>query len=304
VGTQPDEVAGTLIIGNDRLFLRTFPKLLNAKGLQMPQITVHGLDVYYRDEGSGIPILLGHSSTGSGGQWRALFTQMADQYRLVAPDHIGYGRTAAFAGQMPLIGHEIAIIEALLEELAQPVHLVGHSYGGAILARTAVRVPEKVRSLTLYEPTLFHLLAPAGKLAEHDEIKSVADRVIHYVSANNAEEAARGFIDYWVSPGAYETMDERLRHSVKAGMPKLQVEWSVAFDPSGATVEALSGLRLPVQLIAGSRTTSAAGAVTDILRHVWPNAAYAEIDGAGHMGPVTHPAAVNEIIANFVARSI
>ena len=129
----------------------------------MPQITVHGLDVYYRDDGSGIPIVLGHSSTGSGGQWRALSTQMADQYRLVAPDHIGYGRTAAFAGQMPLIGHEIAIVEALLEELAQPVHLVGHSYGGAILARTAVRVPEKVRSLTLYEPTLFHLLAPAGK---------------------------------------------------------------------------------------------------------------------------------------------
>ncbi len=171
--SQPDEVAGTLIIGNDRLFLRTFPKLLNAKGLQMPQLTVHGLDVYYRDEGRGIPIVLGQASTGSGGQWRALSTQMADQYRLVAPDHIGYGRTAAFAGQMPLIGHEIAIIEALLEELAQPVHFVGHSYGGAILARTAVRVPEKVRSLTLYEPTLFHLLAPAGKLAEHDEIKSV-----------------------------------------------------------------------------------------------------------------------------------
>ena len=116
----------------------------------MPQITVHDLDVYYRDDGSGIPIVLGHSSTGSGGQWRALSKQMANQYRLIAPDHIGYGRTAAFAGQMPLMGHEIAIVEALLEVLAQPVHLVGHSYGGAILARTAVRVPEKMRSLTLY----------------------------------------------------------------------------------------------------------------------------------------------------------
>ena len=87
-------------------------------------------------------------------------------------------------------------------------------------------------------------------------------------------------------------------------MLKLQLEWQLAFDPFGATVEALSGLRMPVQLLAGSRTTSAARAVTDILRHVWPKAAYAEIDGAGHMGPVTHPAAVNEIIANFVARSV
>ena len=79
----------------------------------MPQAVVHGLEVYYRDEGEGIPVVLGHSSTGSGGQWRELFKLMAGRYRLIAPDHVGYGRTAAYGGGIPLMEVEIGIVEAL-----------------------------------------------------------------------------------------------------------------------------------------------------------------------------------------------
>ena len=115
----------------------------------MPQITVHSLEAYYRDEGSGTPALLGHSSTGSSGQWRELFRRMSGRYRLVAPDHIGYGRTPPYSGSLPLMEVEIAIIEELMGLIGQPVHLVGDSFGGSLLARAAVRMPEQVRSLTL-----------------------------------------------------------------------------------------------------------------------------------------------------------
>ena len=50
------------------------------------------------------------------------------------------------------------------------------------------RVASRVRSLTLIEPTLFHLLAPAGKVKEHDEIRAVAERVIEFVDAGDSEE--------------------------------------------------------------------------------------------------------------------
>jgi len=268
----------------------------------MPQTVVNGLDVYYRDEGEGIPVVLGHCSTGSSGQWRELHRRMAGRYRLIAPDHIGYGRTAAYAGSAPLMELEIAIVETLVRSASQPVHMVGHSYGGAVLVRAAIRMPDHVRSLTLYEPTLFYLLAPAGRVAEHAEIKAVADRVIRCVDENDVAEAARGFLEYWTGPGAYDAMDQRLREAVTAGMTKLRIEWPEALKPQGATVEALSALRTPVQLIGGSHTTAAAKAVTDILRGLWPKALYAEIEGAGHMGPITHAGAVNEVIDTFVSR--
>jgi pimeloyl-ACP methyl ester carboxylesterase len=158
----------------------------------MPQISVNGVDAYYRDEGGGIPVVLGHSSTASSGQWRELFKRVSGRYRLVAPDHIGYGRTPSYSSDIPLMELEIAIVEALVRLISQPVHLVGHSFGGSILARVAVRMPGEVRSLTLVEPTLFYLLAPSGRVSEHAEIKAVADRVIRYVGKGDADEAARG----------------------------------------------------------------------------------------------------------------
>jgi pimeloyl-ACP methyl ester carboxylesterase len=101
--------------------------------------------------------------------------------------------------------------------------------------------------------------------------------------------------------GAYDAMDDRTREAITAGMAKLRVEWPDAFQPHGATVEALSALRMPIQLIAGSRTTPAAKAVVDVLRSLWPGTSYAEIEGAGHMAPVTHPERVNEVIDTFVS---
>jgi len=267
----------------------------------MGWVSVRGLDVHFRDEGAGVALLLGHSSTASGGQWKELFHRLSSRYRLIAPDHAGYGRTPLPSGETPVMEQEIAIVEALVGLTSEPVHFVGHSYGGSILARAAVRMPERVRSLTLFEPTLFYLLAASGRTAEHAEIKEVADRVIRLVGANDPDEAARGFIAYWVGNGAYDAMDDRRREAIRAGMAKLRIEWPAAFEPLGATMEALSALTMPVQLLSGSRSTAAARAVVGVLRQLWPDAPYAEIDGAGHMAPVTHAGTVNEIIDTFVS---
>ena len=266
----------------------------------MPRVSVHGVDVFFRDEGQGESIVFGHCSTGSSGQWRVLIEQLVESHRLLAPDHLGYGRTGAYPGNLPLMDHEIAVIEALLSLTAGPAHFVGHSFGGSVLARAAVRMPQRVRSLTLIEPILFYLLEANGKHDEHAEIRAVADRVIRYVDAGDPEEAARGFLGYWSGPSGYEEMTDELQASVTKGMVKVRDEWGSAFEPCGAAIETLGELRIPIQLIAGTKTTAAAAAVMGILREIWPMAGYAEIPGAGHMAPVSHASLVNPIIEEFL----
>lgn len=266
----------------------------------MPHMKVLGLDVFYRDQGAGPTVLLGHSSTASSGQWSALFARLQDRYRLIAPDHLGYGRTGAYAGGLPLVEHELALIDALLNIGNEPAHLVGHSYGGALMAHAAVRAPGRVRSLTLIEPTLFHFLACTQRTIAHQETWEQAQRVIRHVAAGNPEEAARGFIDYWIAPGAYDAMDGRVQESVTAGMSKVRDEWLTAFDAKGATLKALEALNMPIQLVARSNTTRAARDVVEVLRGIWPGAAYTEIAGAGHMSPLTHAARVNVVVERFL----
>jgi pimeloyl-ACP methyl ester carboxylesterase len=269
----------------------------------MRYIVVHGVEVFYRDEGAGPAIILGHSSTGSSGQWRRLMARLSDRFRLIAPDHLGYGKTGPYTGEIPLMEHERAIITALIDFVGEPVHLVGHSYGGAILAGVAGQTPERVRTLTVAEPVCFNLLAPAGMTAEHKEIQALAERIITCVEAGNPLEAARSFIDYWIGPGAFDVMDPRVRDATIRAARKLRAEWLIAFEDSGATRAALAALTMPILLIVGAETTPAARGVVEILHGLWPHAHYAEIESAGHMAPVTQADAVNAIIEAFITQA-
>lgn len=269
----------------------------------MAQIKVHDLDVFYRDQGRGPAVVLGHSSTGSSGQWRALIEDGARKYRMLAPDHIGYGRTPFRPGSVPLMVHEVAIVHAIMQLSDHPVHLVGHSYGGSILARAAALEPGRVRSLTLIEPSLFFLLSQFGRDREHDEIKAVAERVKKFVGEGDPRGAARGFISYWVGDGTFDGMDARVQDGIVRGMTKLASEWSEAFVPNGAEPDRLAAIEAPVQLVCATRTTPAAKAVIDILRGIWPGAEHVDVENAGHMSPVTHAAQVNACIKAFVDRA-
>ena len=131
---------------------------------------------------------------------------------LSRPTISGHGLTATPSGGMPLMEHEQAIIGALIQLLGEPVHLVGHSFGGAVLARVAVQTPSRVRTVTVAEPTMFHLLAPAGRTAEYQEIRGVAGSGYRPCGRPGIHrKVAHGFVDYWVGPGAYDAMDPRVR---------------------------------------------------------------------------------------------
>ncbi|MBT1677768.1 alpha/beta fold hydrolase, partial [Curtobacterium aurantiacum] len=60
-------------------------------------VSVDGLDVFYREAGpADAPVLLLlHGYPSSSHMFRHLIPALADRYRVVAPDHIGFGRSSA-----------------------------------------------------------------------------------------------------------------------------------------------------------------------------------------------------------------
>ena len=81
----------------------------------MPTVDVDGTEVYYRDQGTGQGVILLHSSSSTGGQWRQLAEQLADRYRVLVPDLHGYGRTGAWPdARGNVLAGEGRIVEALL----------------------------------------------------------------------------------------------------------------------------------------------------------------------------------------------
>ncbi|MDT0318925.1 alpha/beta fold hydrolase [Streptomyces millisiae] len=114
--------------------------------------TVDGLDVFYREAGDPArpTLVLLHGFPTSSHMYRGLIGALADEFHLVAPDHIGFGNSAMPAVDAFDYGFEslTAVTLALLDQLGiDRFALFIQDYGAPIGLRIASRHPERVTAL-------------------------------------------------------------------------------------------------------------------------------------------------------------
>lgn len=68
----------------------------------MPVIHVEGVPLYYRDEGQGLPVLLLHAFPLSGEAFARQVAALSGRYRLLIPDHRGFGRSGLGEGPLEM----------------------------------------------------------------------------------------------------------------------------------------------------------------------------------------------------------
>jgi pimeloyl-ACP methyl ester carboxylesterase len=110
-------------------------------------VHVNGLQLFYRDSGSGEPLLLLHGFTGSGVDWQHVFTDPIAGYRIVAPDLRGHGRSTNPSGVFRFA--DIARdIFALLDGLGiDRVKAIGMSAGANTLLHLATQQPSRITAM-------------------------------------------------------------------------------------------------------------------------------------------------------------
>lgn len=248
-------------------------------------------------------LLLLHSSGATHRQWRQLIAQLGQRWRILAPDLFGYrdGPAAAAPAQgHSIVQDEMDLLGALLQQQTTgQVHVIGHSYGGAVALELALLHPDRVASLAVYEPVMFALLRDSEQQAAWREISEVAQRQVDLVAAGDLRAAASNFIGYWTAPGGFEAMPEAMQAVVAAGMPKVADEFAEVLRRRDAPPD-FSRLHMPLLLLCGSETTCAARGVMAELRHRLPGARFVEVAGARHMAPLQQADLVNPLLADFL----
>jgi pimeloyl-ACP methyl ester carboxylesterase len=258
-------------------------------------------DRFYREAGTGEPIVLLHCSAGSSGAWVPVMKQLGRDYRVLAPDLLGYGRCAPWPRDVPLTSDgELGVLEALLDVAAWPVHLVGHSYGGTVALSAARRFPPRIGSLTLIEPVAFQLLRSADEPDGWREIAALAERYLALVRGGRDAAAAEAFVTYWTGPKAWQQMPDTARDGAVRSAAKVAAEWLLMFA-SEDDLDEIAGIEAPTLLVCGGRTRTPARRVVEILRQALPHARRHEIADAGHMSPLTHPECIADAIQRHVS---
>ncbi len=111
-------------------------------------LDVAGTRIHMLRGGRGAPLLVLHPEFGAN-QWLPYHDRLAQHFRLVAPDHPGFGhsdRPEWLDGIDDLVFHYVDLLDALeLERVA----VVGTSLGGWIAAELAVAHPARIDRLVL-----------------------------------------------------------------------------------------------------------------------------------------------------------
>ncbi len=254
-------------------------------------------------------VLCLHCSGGSGRQWRTLTAPLAPYFNLRSPDLLGYASPGSWpTGAMVTLDDEADRLAPLLADSSEPVHLLGHSYGAAVALQLALRWPERIASLTLYEPVRFALLADVQEASPADaaqaaegryQIHSAANRFALAAMSGRHEEAAERFVDFWGGPGSWAGMDSRRRQLQAAAVPKVNAEYQ-ALLADGVPGSAYESLAMPVHLLGGTASPLPVRLVMRRLAARLSQAVTVTIVGLGHMGPVAAAARVRAHLPDWL----
>lgn len=209
---------------------------------------VNGIDIAYRVQGNGPPLVLVMGYRLSSAAWPAAFVEtLARQFTVITIDNRGTGRS-----DKPVDGYALANMArdvcALLDELAIPrAHLLGYSMGGAIAQELVRQFPERVASLILCAT----MCGGAGATYANAAVV----RVMRDLDGLSAEQVARQIWKVTYAPEYLarnaKCAEEQMRREIAQPTPlhaaDLQFQAFAEFDGS----RALADIRCPTLVLTG-----------------------------------------------------
>jgi pimeloyl-ACP methyl ester carboxylesterase len=228
-----------------------------------------------------------HCSGASGAMWRGLADQLTGTAHVMAPALYGAVDGPVWPGDRAFtLADEAAPVIAMMDDADRPVHLVGHSYGGAVALHAALARPRRVASLTLYEPACFQLLQPADGI-DYAEIQWLAKNVAAMMARGDARGAMKRFVDYWNGRGSWEALSVDAQAALLRWAPKAPLDFHALLERPVHSA-AYDQLEMPCHIFVGAQSPSPTVEIANILCAAMPACHQTLVEGAGHMGPITH----------------
>jgi esterase len=299
-----------------RLTRRIFPHLASLLMFVMPvqaapkwplpegvkSVEVNSYDMAYQETGSGVPLVLVHGAINDYRGWAAQVPEFAKNHRVIAVSLRHYypekwdGKGNDFS-----IGRHISDLPVFIRQLnVGPVHLLGHSRGGAVVLNAAKMHPELIKSLILEDASGLEALLP--KSPDNDrliaEAKANREALAHALAAGEVEAGVQRYIEALNGAGSWSKLaaDQKQIFFDNIG---------TALIPEGrpvTTCAEISKFSFPILLLNGERSPKRYGAMYQAMRKCKDIPEPVVIPNAAHAMHRDNPAAFNAAVLSFLAR--
>lgn len=272
-------------------------------------IEVNGIDVHYKQYGSGEPVMiLLHGFGASTFSWREVMKPLSEYGTVIAFDRPAFGLTerpmpGEWEGESPYtLNSQINLLIGLMDRLnVEKAVLIGNSAGGTVAAAAALAHPQRVPALVLVDAAIY---AGGGAPAWIRPLLKTPqfDRLGPWFARSIAGEQGDAFLRAaWHDPS-------KITDEIIAGYrePLRVANWDRALweltKVSGESqlVERLDELNLPVLVITGDDDRIVPTAESLRLANDLPNARLAVLENCGHVPQEECPRPFLKAVVDFL----
>jgi pimeloyl-ACP methyl ester carboxylesterase len=226
--------------------------------------------------------------------WDAQVERLSDQYRVIAPDLRGFGRS---------LRHDPFTIESLADDIhlfleqlgAVPCVLAGLSMGGYVALAHAQKYPSDLRGL---------ILVDTKAAGDSDEGKKGRQKMIDLVRLSGAQAVSEQMLPKMLAAGTLQNRPDVVKsmRSMMESCSTQTIEHALAAmrDRPDRTDE-LPSITTRTLVIVGDADVITPPDVAESMAKAIPNAKLEAVRGAGHMAPMEQPEQVNRAIERFMA---
>jgi pimeloyl-ACP methyl ester carboxylesterase len=265
-------------------------------------VQVNGYDMAYIERGAGDPVILVHGAGVDYRYWAAQMEPFSAEYRTVAVSLRRYYPEPWRGDGGFSLNQHVADLVAFIGQLnAGPVHLVGHSRGGTVALYTTSKIPDMVRTLTFAEGgTGMAAFSPTDPALEERRV-IVLGAVAEKLKRGETEAGLEIFIDYVIGPGAWKTLPDATKDSLRANAWTLAAAEIDSRTWASFSCEDAKRLNVPVLLLEGESTPGTFKATLDKVQACLPRSTRVVIKNSSHSTARMNPDGFNTAVMSFIA---
>jgi len=141
------------------------------------------------ERGKGTPLVLLHGYPLTHAMWRPQLETLSDHYRVILLDLPGFGLAEEWAVPTSLAGFADSVHRTLVAEVAEPMVVIGHSFGGYVALQMYRDHPERFAGLVLAD-TRSEADPPEAQAKRRATIERLKDPMEHL----DEDAAAQGLL--------------------------------------------------------------------------------------------------------------
>jgi len=259
--------------------------------------TSDGVNLFYRLDGDGPPMLMLSGIWSDTNTWNAQVRSFAEYYTCIRLDHRGIGQSEKWAGEHSYELHARDVKELLDHLGLKSAVILGVCHGGMAAVTLVKNYPGCAGALCVNATQLLgserlkQMYFGWKRILETSDFETLYTVIMPTIMS-----------DHWLSQNRERlpTLLAAIEGRIEISAAQKMVDALVAYSATGFTPEEIASIEVPALIMASGEDRFIPPQVIQTESQYWPNAEYHLFENSGHFPQREMPEIYNSVVLGFL----